>query len=93
MTRQTIAIDAAEADGLVTDLMNEHGLPGLAVALVARDGVVYTRCFGLADALAGHEVTPDTAFRIGSISKTFTAIGLMQLWEEGRFGLDDPVNP
>jgi CubicO group peptidase (beta-lactamase class C family) len=31
-------------------------------------------------------------FRIGSISKTFTAIGLMQLWEEGRFGLDDPVN-
>ncbi len=93
MTRQTIAIDTAEADGLVTDLMNEHGLPGLAVALVARDGVVYARCFGLADALAGHEVTPDTAFRIGSISKTFTAIGLMQLWEEGRFGLDDPVNP
>lgn len=92
MTRQTIGIDAAEADALVIDAMNEHALPGLAVALVSRDGVLYSRGFGLADAADGREVTPDTVFRIGSISKTFTAIGLMQLWEQGRFGLDEPVN-
>lgn len=92
MIRQTVAIDASEADALVIDMMNEHGLPGLAVALLGRDGVAYARGFGLADAAEGREVTPDTVFRIGSISKTFTAIGLMQLWEEGRFGLDDPVN-
>ena len=35
---------------------------------------------------------PDTVFRIASISKTMTAIGLMQLRDQGLFGLDDPVN-
>ena len=35
---------------------------------------------------------PETVFRIGSISKTFTTAGIMQLWEQGKLDLDDPVN-
>lgn len=92
MTSATFALDTAEADTIVTQAMNEHGLPGLAVALVGREGTLYRRCLGLADAAQGAEATPHTVFRVGSISKTFTALGLMRLWEEGRFGLDDPVN-
>ena len=47
---------------------------------------------GLADFATRRPVDPDTVFRIGSISKTMTALGVMQLVEEGRVALDDPVN-
>lgn len=53
---------------------------------------VYSGGFGFVDIGKQRPVTADTVFRIGSISKTFTAIGLMQLWEQGRFQLDDSVN-
>lgn len=92
MTPSRSVAQDTENDRLVIEAVNGHGLPGLAVALVDRNSVMYRCCLGLADAAEAREVTPDTIFRIGSISKTFTAIGLMQLSEEGRFGLDDPVN-
>ncbi len=57
---------------------------------VVRTGSL-TLAFGHAD-LAGRPVQPDTVFRIGSVSKTMTAVGILQLVEEGRFGLDDQVN-
>ncbi len=94
MPVQAPSIDRAlaQAGDLIIDVMNRNTLPGLAVGVVAGSELVYAHGFGLADISGGREVTPDTVFRIGSISKTFTAIGLMQLWEQGRFGLDDPVN-
>ncbi|MCJ7624545.1 MAG: beta-lactamase family protein, partial [Anaerolineaceae bacterium] len=49
--------------------------------------------FGYADIKKEKPVTMDTVFRIMSISKTFTGFGIMQLWEQGKFDLDDPVNP
>ncbi|OGO50784.1 MAG: hypothetical protein A2148_03640 [Chloroflexi bacterium RBG_16_68_14] len=80
-----------QVDDLVIATMNEHALAGLAVGVVHRGELVYAKGFGLADAKEERPVTPDTVFRIGSISKTFTAIALMQLWEQGKFQLDDPV--
>jgi CubicO group peptidase (beta-lactamase class C family) len=47
---------------------------------------------GVADITSKTPVTVDTVFRIGSISKTFTALAVMQLVEQGRIGLDDPVS-
>jgi CubicO group peptidase (beta-lactamase class C family) len=49
-------------------------------------------CMGVADTRTARPVEPDTVFRIASVTKTMTAIGLMQLREAGLFGLDDPVN-
>ena len=72
--------------------MNEHVLPGVAVGIVRGGELVYANGFGLADVEGQTPVTPTTVFRIGSISKTMTALGLMRLWEQGKFGLDDPVN-
>jgi CubicO group peptidase (beta-lactamase class C family) len=46
-------------------------------------------CEGVAEAGSGRAVTPDTVFRIASVTKTMTAIGLLQLHEAGRFQLDD----
>jgi len=81
----------ADADRLAIETLNEHTLSGLAVGVVSDGELVYARGFGIAEA-PGRAVTPDTVFRIGSISKTFTAVAVMQLVEEGRLRLDDPVN-
>jgi len=66
--------------------------PGIAVGIVEHGKVRYMKGFGLADVQKKMKVTPDTAFRIASISKTFTAIGIMQLWEQGKLNLDDPIH-
>ena len=92
MATENIDRVLAQADGLIVAAMNEDALAGMAVGIVHDGALVYARGFGLADAKEATQVTPDTGFRIGSISKTFTAIGLMQLWEQGRFQLDAPVN-
>ena len=92
MLQETIDRVLHETDEFIIAAMNKYTLPGLAVGIVRDGRLVYAKGFGLADAKAGRAVTADTVFRIASISKTFTAIGLMQLWEQGKFQLDDPVN-
>jgi len=84
-TLKTLEVDAVE-------FMNKYALSGMGVGVVQDGKLIYAKGFGLADASTNKAVTPDTIFRIGSISKTFTAIGIMQLWEKGKFKLDDPVN-
>ncbi len=79
-------------DEILIRLKNEHTLPSLAVGVVQDGELVFAKGYGLANIEKEIPATPDTIFRIGSISKTFTAIGIMQLWEQGRFQLDDPVN-
>jgi hypothetical protein len=69
----------ARVDDLVIELMNEQPLAGLAVGIVQNGDLVYSKGFGFADIEKQRPITADTVFRIGSISKTFTAIGLMQL--------------
>lgn len=89
--RSSIDRVLAEADGYIIERMNRHLLPGVAAGVVHDGRLVYAKGFGVADAAGGRAVTADSVFRIASISKTMTAIGLMQLWEGGRFALDDPV--
>ena len=77
---------------LLAAAMRRHGLGGGALAVVSRHGEPDFECAGLADAKPARPVDPDTVFRIASISKTMTAIGIMQLRDRGLFDLDDPVN-
>lgn len=92
MSHDTIMRVLQHLDEYVIDSMNEHTLTGLGVGIVHGKEVIYTRGFGLAQRVPEQYVSPDTVFRIASISKTLTAIGVMQLWEQGKFQLDDPVN-
>jgi len=79
-----------QVDAWLAHQIADAGIPGGAIAVV-RDGVVvHTRGFGIADA-AGRPVTDDTPFVIGSITKSFTALAVMQLVEAGRVDLDEPV--
>ena len=72
--------------------MIERGLPGIAVGVVADQELVWSAGFGFADSAARIPMTPQTKFRMASHSKLFTATAVMQLREQGKLRLDDPVS-
>ena len=69
-----------------------RGLPGVVVGVVADQELVWSAGFGYADTQAKRPMTPATQFRMASHSKLFTAIAIMQLREQGKLRLDDPVS-
>jgi CubicO group peptidase (beta-lactamase class C family) len=82
---------AREARALVDSLRHALRLPGMAVT-VLRDGrPVLSEGFGFADVARGTRATADTKFRVGSVSKLFTAVALVRLAESGMVDLNAPV--
>src|SRR5437588_4222022 len=69
-----------------------RGLPGVVVGVVNDQDLVWAKGFGFADVGAKLPMTPATKFRMASHSKMFTAIAIMQLREQGKLRLDDPVS-
>ena len=88
------AIDPARlealVDGAVAQAMAEDAIAGVTVAVVDGSGVLLAKGYGLAT--PEQPVDPATLFRVGSISKTVLWIALMQLVEQGKLSLDDPIN-
>ena len=83
---------AATLEQLVRTEQHEKRLPSI-VAAVVRDGdLVWETAVGSADVRAGRDATPDTQYRLGSITKTFTATAIMQLRDAGRLDLEDPLD-
>ena len=78
-------------DSLRTVMAREH-IPGLMLTLVSHDSVLFEGGLGLADVATKRPVTAHTRFRIGSVTKTFIAAGLMQLIEQGKLHLNDEVH-
>jgi len=79
-------------DALLQRYVDENRLAG-AVALVLRDGQpVYERAAGWSDKEAGRKMSMDTIFRIASQTKALTSTAVLQLMEEGRLSLADPVS-
>lgn len=78
---------------MITKLMSEGNVPGLAIAIVKDGKVLFKRGYGVADVTAQTPVNPDTSlFHIGSVTKLFTATAAMQLHEQGKLDLDVSVN-
>ncbi len=71
--------------------MAEKGLPGLSIAIVDDQQIVWAQGFGMADPSAQKPATAQTIYRIGSVSKLFTDIAIMQLVERGELNLDAPI--
>lgn len=82
---------SALLDEFIEDQMRAAGTPAVVVALTNRDETFHITAHGLAEVAAGLPARPDTLFEIGSISKAFTAIALLQLHEAGRLDLHAPV--
>jgi len=78
-------------DGYLTEHMARLKIPGAAVGIVQGDQVILLKGYGTADAVRTQPVTPQTPFYLASVSKSFTALGIMQLVEAGKLELDTPV--
>ncbi|MBC7987247.1 MAG: beta-lactamase family protein [Sphingomonadaceae bacterium] len=72
--------------------MERQGIPGLAIVVMRDDALVLARGFGRESIARDDPVTPETVFQFNSISKQFLAAVVLQLAEEGRLSLDDPVS-
>ncbi len=77
-------------DQYVRNQMKNYNIPGAALGILKGDSAVHLTGYGIADN-NGKKVTPKTPFLLASITKSFTAIGIMQLVEEGKIDLDAPV--
>jgi len=76
---------------LIRKEMSKNNIQGLSIALVDDQQVVWADGFGSADTAAKLPATADTVYRIGSVSKLFTTVSALQLAEQGKLGLDSPL--
>ncbi|MGZ5406316.1 MAG: serine hydrolase domain-containing protein [Aeromicrobium sp.] len=86
---QSAPVDPDAVDAFVESQMSRHGIPGVALALIEDGRVTYTQGYG--DAGEGRPMTADTPMPIASISKSFTAVAVLQMVEQDRIDLDAPV--
>lgn len=88
---QTWPITTQGVDDTATKLMKEKNIPGLSIAIALPGGNKIERSYGLANLEHKIPVEKDSIFEIGSISKTFTSIGILMLQEEGKLSVNDRV--
>jgi D-alanyl-D-alanine carboxypeptidase len=81
---------AQQLDAAITGAMTAAAVPGAIVGIWGPDGT-YVRAFGVADKATGAPMKTDFYSRIGSVTKTFTVTGILQLADQGKLGLDDPI--
>lgn len=84
------AIERAIADRC-RDVIQRHTIPGISVAVADRDRVLYADGVGSRDRATNNPATPRTLYGIGSVTKSFAAVALLQLVEHGMCELSDPV--
>jgi CubicO group peptidase (beta-lactamase class C family) len=77
-----------ELQKAMEDVVDKAHLPGAGVALVSNGALVWCGGIGKADVASGRDITCDTEFRVGSVSKTFVALALLKLQEEGKINLE-----
>jgi CubicO group peptidase (beta-lactamase class C family) len=81
-----------ELERIVRTAQAEKRLPSVSAAAVHDGEIIWADTVGLADTERGEAATPEHQYRIASITKTVTAVGLMQLRDEGKFDLEDTLD-
>ncbi len=79
-------------ESYIFEKMSASKQPGLSAAIVRESEVIWARGFGFRDLAGGLPATPHTLYGIGSVTKSFTAMAIMQLAEADKLSLDDPVS-
>jgi CubicO group peptidase (beta-lactamase class C family) len=79
-------------DAYVRDVMAQRHIPGLALAVIRQGRVERVASYGQASLEFSVPVTPTTLFHVASVTKSFTAVGIMKLVEAGKLKLDDPIS-
>jgi CubicO group peptidase (beta-lactamase class C family) len=86
-TRGTAAIDR-----MFQAAVDKGEVPGVVAAVTNKNRIVYLEAFGKQDVAKGVAMSTDTVFRIASMTKPITSVGVMMLYEQGKLRLDDPVS-
>ena len=84
-------METRRLEEFILEKMSETGLPGLSIAITDAEDTIYARAFGFRDVEQGLRATPRTSYCVGSVTKSFTALAILQLAEEGLLDLEDPV--
>ncbi|MFH5797171.1 serine hydrolase [Haladaptatus sp. CMAA 1911] len=82
----------SEIESFVADWLSDERIPGAAISVVDPKGTLYAEGFGARNLERNVPATPDTLFGIGSCTKSFTAMAIMQLVEAGELSVEDPVS-
>ena len=85
-------VKADDVDAAVAAQMQQHHIPGLALAVIQDGKIIREQGYGYRDEAHHLPVTPDTLFMAGSVSKPVAAMGAMHLVEQGKLSLDENVN-
>jgi CubicO group peptidase (beta-lactamase class C family) len=81
-----------EIDRIFRAYATEKRIPGMVWGIVIDGGLAHVSSYGVRDRASQEMVTPDTALRIASMTKSFTALAILKLRDEGRLSLEDPVS-
>lgn len=87
-----VSAQSDQVDEYIKAEMQKRSLPGLSIAVVKEGKVIKMKGYGLANIETNVPVTPETVFKIGSVSKPIIAEGIMMLVEEGKISLDDKIS-
>src|SRR5688572_1534080 len=84
-------VDIKNIDSYLNETVDRLKVPGLTVAVTRNDSVIYSRAFGYTNIDTKKPMSPENIFHWASVSKTFVATAVMQLWEQKKIGLDDKL--
>lgn len=83
--------DIAAVDNLVQNFMSTYSVPGVSIAITKNDKLIYAKSYGKMSAADNTPITNNSLFRIASVSKPITAVGIMKLLEANKLTLDSKV--
>lgn len=89
---QKLAAAFPEIERLFLERVERQHIPGAVMGIIIDDKLVWVKSAGVNDVKTRVAVTPDTVFRIASMTKSFTAMAILKLRDEGKLSLDDPVS-
>jgi len=82
---------AKVVDSIAKDVIKEDGTPGMSIAVAKGSEIIHAKGYGYADITDKKKAKSDHIYRIGSVTKQFTSAAIMQLVEQGKINLDDPL--
>ena len=79
-------------DDIISEDIKENKIPGAVVLVGNEDKIIFEKAYGIKNPETNEKYNTDDIFRIASMTKAITSIGILKLWEEGKIGLDDPID-
>lgn len=79
-------------DDIISEDIKENKIPGAVVLVGNEDKIIFEKAYGIKNPETNEKYNTDDIFRIASMTKAITSVGILKLWEEGKIGLDDPID-